>query len=257
MRRANAISFLAILILFCLSAVMACGQTRANSSSVPAGSRRKQEGFFDYALGKINPNGNDYGARIQGGRNAIVVHTVDDLYFWSNVVTLLLLTGVSAVILLQWRASDKKEIIAASLIAELWNGRVSDRIEIKRRTDQFNRLVETHNTEVERMLTEKSQPRTGEEQAVSELKRTVEGMDKRRTNLSAQVQEGAANRSTAVLSGGKNEGATGTGLQQRNVMLERQVEAMRNTEANLRRRLNDTMAQLEQERNRNQTLKGA
>jgi hypothetical protein len=32
---------------------------------------------------------------------------------------------------------------------------------------------------------------------------------------------------------------------------------MRNTEANLRRRLNDSMAQLEQERNRNQTLKGA
>ena len=67
-------------------------------------------------------------------------------------MTLLLLCGLAAIVLLQWRAADKREVIAASLIAQLWNGRVSDRIEIERRTEQFNRLVETHNAEVERTL---------------------------------------------------------------------------------------------------------
>ena len=64
---------------------------------------------------------------------ALVENTIDDLYFWSNAVTLLCLAGWS-IVLLQWRAAEKREVIAASLIAQLWNGRVSDRIEIERRT---------------------------------------------------------------------------------------------------------------------------
>jgi hypothetical protein len=45
--------------------------------------------------------------------------------------------------------------------------------------------------------------------------------------------------------------------QQRTVLLERRIEAMRNTEQNLKERLNQTSALLEQERQRNQVLKGA
>ena len=61
----------------------------------------KHQGFFDYALGKINPHGNDYGASIESKRNAIVGNTIDDLYFWSNVATLLLLSGLVGVVLLR------------------------------------------------------------------------------------------------------------------------------------------------------------
>jgi len=45
---------------------------------------------------------------------------------------------------------------SASLIAQLWNGRVSDRIEIERRTEPFNQLAERHNDEVEATLSRKS-----------------------------------------------------------------------------------------------------
>ena len=91
-------------------------------------------------------------------RNAVVGYTIDDLYFWSNVVTLLLLCGLVAIVLFQWRAMDKRELIAASLIAQLWNGRVSDRIEIERRTEQFNQLVEAHNAEAEAALFTQNRP---------------------------------------------------------------------------------------------------
>lgn len=217
----------------------------------------KRQGFFDYALGKINPRDKDYGAAMESGRAALVENSIDDLYFWSNVVTLLLLSGMVAVVLLQWRGADKREVIAASLIAQLWNGRVSDRIEIERRTAQFNQLVEAHNVEAERALSAKPQSASGGEQADSELKRTVEGLDKRTTKVNAADGNSVDNRSSSVATTGQTTEATASGLQQRNIMLERQAEAMRNTEANLRRRLNDTMAQLDQERNRNQTLKGA
>ncbi len=151
----------------------------------------------------------------------------------------------------------KREVIASFLIAQLWNGRVSDRIEIERRTEQFNRLAEAHNAEAERALSMKPQPTSGEEQADSELKRTVEGLDKRTAKVNAADRNSGENRPASIAVQAQSAGATTAGLQQRNMILERQAEAMRNTEANLRRRLNDTMAQLDQERNRNQTLKGA
>jgi hypothetical protein len=232
-------------------------QTVKRSDSGTAQPAAKRQGFFDYALGKINPRDTDYGAAMESGRAALVENSVDDLYFWSNVVTLLLLSGLVAVVLLQWRAADKREVIAASLIAQLWNGRVSDRIEIDRRTEQFNRLVEAHNAEAERALSAKPQPASGEEQADSELKRTVEGLDKRTTKVNAADRNSVESRSPNLPTDNQAAEATASGLQQRNIILERQAEAMRNTEANLRRRLNDTMAQLDQERNRNQTLKGA
>ncbi len=232
-------------------------QTVNRTDSVAAQPAAKRQGFFDYALGKINPRDKDYGAAMQSGRAALVEDSIDDLYFWSNVVTLLLLCGIVAVVFLQWRAADKREVIASFLIAQLWNGRVSDRIEIERRTEQFNRLVETHNAEAERALSAKPQPTSGEEQADSELKRTVEGLDKRTAKVNAADRNSGENRPASIAVQAQSADATAAGLQQRNMILERQAEAMRNTEANLRRRLNDTMAQLDQERNRNQTLKGA
>ncbi len=253
--------FLVRIVVFVLSLGSVCGQSFAQTPSQPvpgsAQTAAKRQGFFDYALGKINPRDKDYGAAMESGRAALVENSIDDLYFWSNVVTLLLLSGLVALVFLQWRSADKREVIAASLIAQLWNGRVSDRIEIERRTDQFNRLVEAHNAEVERALSAKSQPASGEEQAGSELKRTVEGLDKRTTKVNAADRNSVENRSSGVATTSQTAEATAAVLQQRNIMLERQAEAMRNTEANLRRRLNDTIAQLDQERNRNQTLKGA
>src|SRR5713226_511191 len=158
MRRLSTVPSLAVLSLVLLVDAVCLGQTQAHQSPAAPHSPQKRQGFFDYILGKVNPNGSDYGASMQTGRDAAVQNTVDDLYFWSNVVTLLLLTGTAAVIFLQWRSSDKKEVVAASLITELWNGRVSDRIELERRTEQFNQLVETHNAEVEKALSLKSQP---------------------------------------------------------------------------------------------------
>jgi predicted RNase H-like nuclease (RuvC/YqgF family) len=46
-------------------------------------------------------------------------------------------------------------------------------------------------------------------------------------------------------------------LQQDNLLLEHRVEAMRNTEQNLKERLNQTTSLLDQERRHNQALKGA
>jgi hypothetical protein len=206
-------------------------------------------------LDKVNPNGNDYGSTMQIGRDSVVEHSIDDLYFWSNVVTLLLLTGAVAAVFLQWRSADKKEVIAAALITELWNGRVSDRIEIDRRTEQFNRLVETHNADVERALMLKP--------SASEASNAGNG------SLSKNVQKVTAKSTGKVSNGdttqlrldiGKPPQLSSTGdlnAEQESLLLQRRVEALQNSEQNLKQRLNQTTLLLDQERRRNASLKGA
>jgi hypothetical protein len=255
MRRLSAVPALVVLAFLCLPGTALLGQAPNQPSAAPANSAHKQQGFFDYVLGKINPNGTDYGSSMQTGRDAVVEHTIDDLYFWSNVVTLLLLTGTAAVVFLQWRSADKKEVIAASLIAELWNGRVSDRIEIDRRTEQHNRLVETHNVEVERVLALKSESSEQEKDAAGNLSRNVRKLTETRA---PSTNKGKSPESSAVdvLATAAPDG-NAADLHQSNLLLQRRVEAMQNTEQNLKQRLNQTTLLLDQERRRNASLKGA
>ena len=238
-------------IVFAISFCCVYGQSFAQTVNRPdsgaAQSAAKRQGFFDYALGKINPHDKDYGAAMESGRSALVENSIDDLYFWSNVVTLLLLSGMVAVVLLQWRAADKREVIAASLIAQLWNGRVSDRIEIEHRTDQFNRLVEAHNAEVERTLSQP--PRAAEQEAeiAGSLTRSIRTL----TGNKGVLPEPAEKIAPTTPDGDPAR------LQQSNLLLRRRIEALQNSEQNLKQRLNQTTVLLDQERRRNATLKGA
>lgn len=206
-------------------------------------SRTERQGFFDYVLGRINPQNKNYGAALESDRDAMVENSVNNLYFWSNVVTLVLLSGVTSVVFLQWRAIDRREFIAASLIAQLWNGRVSDGIEIERRTEQFNRLVEAHNGEVERSLARK--PGASEQESDKsargpfDIHAALQGPPKGGVNSS---QEPETNPVSA---------------QQEILLLQRRIEALENSKENLRQRLNQTIVLLDQERRKNTTLKGA
>jgi hypothetical protein len=123
---------------------------------------RHQQGFTDYALGKINPGNVDVGRAYQEAREQIVHNTIDDLYFWSNCMSLTLLIGVTGFFFLHLRSADKKERIAATLIAQMWNGRVSDKIEIERRTERYNALADEHNRSVEKYICAATARRQGE-----------------------------------------------------------------------------------------------
>lgn len=218
-------------------------QLYGQTSSHPAEPETKRQGFFDYVLGKINPQNKHYGAVLESSRKAFVEDSLENLYFWSNVVTLVLLSGVTATIFLQWRAMDKREFIAAFLIARLWNGRVSDRIEIERRTEQFNQLVETHNGEVEKSLSQKTGP----------------SGPKPEKNLRGPFDIHAAPQGPmkSQVSSNQEPETNPISLQQEILLLQRRVEALQNSKENLRQRLNQTAVLLDQERRKNTTLKDA
>jgi hypothetical protein len=257
MRRLSAIRLPAILLLICAVAPAMVAQTQTAQPEKSGHTLRQRQGFFDYALGKINPSNTDFGASIASSRDSIVNHTVDDLYFWSNVITLGLLSCAAGIIYFEWRSAAKKEIIAATIISELWNGRVSDRIEILRRTEQFNQLVELHNAEVERALIEKQQPNQAAEPDTSDFKRTVQVLEQKAKTGGKDVAKSWSDVPDTSLVAPSPVGNNSMSQQQQTLLLQRRLEATQNSEHNLRERLNQVNTQLDEERRRNRILKGA
>jgi len=258
MRRLSAIEFSAAVLLFCAIAPALMAQTRSVQPQTAGQAVRQRQGFLDYALGKINPSNTDYGAAMADGRSEAVNHTIDDLYFWSNAVTLGLLVCAAGITYFEWRSAAKKEIVAATIIAELWNGRVSDKIEIVRRTEQFNQLVELQNQETERLLSAGPKTSEPEQEAAGSITKSISqnGYSGSSAAGSAAKSTSQAPRATESAEGGNANDGTAR-LQQSNLLLQRRVEALENSEGNLRQRLNQTTLLLDEERRRNATLKGA
>ena len=257
MQRLSAIQLLAIVLLLCAIAPAMVAQTETVQPQTAGHTARQRQGFIDYALGKINPSNTDYGAAMAEGRSELVGHTIDDLYFWSNLVTLGLLICAAGIIYFEWRSAAKKEIVAATIIAELWNGRVSDRIEIVRRTEQFNQLVELHNAEVERALMAKQQPNQAAEPETTDLKDTVQALARTASGSNEDAPRIPLDAPDASSAEPSFAGNRAISVQQQVQLLKNSLEATRNSERNLRERLNQANTQLDEERKRNRTLKGA
>ena len=257
MSRLSAIHLPVISLLLWLVVPNLTSPTLTAQSIKTGQSLRQRQGFFDYALGKINPSNTDIGATMTNVRDEFVGNTIDDLYFWSNVITLGLLVCAAGIVHFEWRSAAKKEIIAATIIAELWNGRVSDRIEILRRTEQFNQLVELHNTEVEHAQMAKQQPNQAAEPDTSDFKRTVQVLEQRAKSGSEDVAGNPSDAPDASLVPPSIARNSSMSSQQQTLLLQRRLEATQNSERNLRERLNQVNTQLDEERKRNRTLKGA
>jgi hypothetical protein len=253
----NAPRLLLVLTVLCLIPAHAISQERSARTSVSPHPVRQSKGFFDYVLGKINPDGRDYGATVDAVRGGAVRNTLDDLYLWSNLFTLMILAGVSTAMYLQLRASQKKEAICVALITQLYNGRVSDRMEIERRTAHYNQLVEQHNAGIEQSLLAQTRAQAVEESTSTKIKRSAEKLEKRKIGPSPLTAPEQADSEPAPSGRTEPPRTSPPETKEGALLLERRLEAMRNTEQNLRERLNQTTFQLEQERQRNATLKGA
>jgi hypothetical protein len=251
MHRSIIIIYLGLLLYAGIAVAQNTNAPSQNSAHAP----HRQQGFLDYTLAKINPGNRDIGADLQADRTAIVEQSINNLYFWSNAFTLSLLVAATTLLFLERRATWKKELITATLLTELWNGRISDRTEIERRTTEYNQLVDLHNAEVERGLISRSEQTTPTERMDSKAQRNVNKL----VEKPAPTPEATRNPTTT-------DPATGStpfppvevgpaSLQQKVLLQQGQIEAMRNTEQNLKERLNQTTALLDQERKRNQSSK--
>jgi hypothetical protein len=93
----------------------------AKSSYDPAANERRSKpraGFVDFTLKRINPSDKDYGEMISAGRNLLLAETIENGYFWSNVVSLGLLGCLFILVLYQQKHLNRAEWKSAEIVAQ-------------------------------------------------------------------------------------------------------------------------------------------
>ena len=75
-------------------------------------------GFVDFMLKRINPSDKDYGQMISAGRNLLLAETIENGYFWSNVVSLGLLGCLFILVVYQQKHMNRAEWKSAEIVAQ-------------------------------------------------------------------------------------------------------------------------------------------
>ena len=112
----------------------------------------QSSGFVDSTLGLINPENTDYGYRIDQDRRFFVEQTLHNFEFWVIGITVSLLIVSFFMLLHQSREQDRKEIIAAGLLAQYHNAWVDARSHAEDAIRRHNELVKRTNAADESAL---------------------------------------------------------------------------------------------------------
>jgi len=120
-----------------------------------AGNESKpREGFADFALKQVNPTEKDYGECIAEGRQMLVQETVQNSLFWSNLAAVGMLSLSVLIILYQWKEWQRRELIAATGMAQLCNALESAKRQAGEAFQRHSALIKTRNTDAEKQLRE-------------------------------------------------------------------------------------------------------
>jgi hypothetical protein len=80
-------------------------------------------GFIDFTLKRINPSDRDYGQCVDENRKLLLAESIENGYFWSNLVSLGLLGCLFIIILYQQKRHTRSEWMAADALGQLEHAR--------------------------------------------------------------------------------------------------------------------------------------
>lgn len=137
-------STLRIATLF-LVVLSSFAKAQQRSSYDPAGQRqssKSQQGFVDFTLRRINAQDQDYGKCVDEGRKVLVEESIENGYFWSNVVALGLLGCLFIVILYQHHLQTRRDWTLAEMLAEYEQALLRANTQADRATKKNGELAE-------------------------------------------------------------------------------------------------------------------
>ena len=225
---------------------------------------KPKQGFVDYTLKRINPSDKDYGECLDQGRKLILQESIQNGYFWSNVVTLSLLGCLFIIVVYQHRQRVRREWTIAEILQQYEHALLRANAQVDEATKRNHELSEELTSARENasrspiVLTEPRESPTP--RATS--KRTAE----------TQPVEATAAKSTVVSAGDTAPNGRGNGSKVANQMglfkpevdlilkvnsLEQQLGRSQEQEKQLRRQLTQSDLRLQAEQQKNRTLKGA
>jgi hypothetical protein len=255
--------FLAMLPLLCFAQARPSGYDPAAQAQSP----RQKDGFVDFAMKRINPADKDYGQCLDEGRKLLLEETMRNGYFWSNLVALGLLACLFVVIVYQHRVQTCREWTAAEMLAQHEHALARANAQVEEATSRNRGLMEALTVLRESAL--RSQAALGEVQerpAPQTVRSRASGIP---ASQVATPKNGnatsATDRSASAATAARpaNQPTNQIGLFKPDVelimkvnSLEQQLGRSQDEAKLLRRQLNESDRRLQEEQQRNRSLKG-
>jgi hypothetical protein len=117
----------------------------AGSRYDPAANERPSKpraGFVDFTLKRINPSDKDYGQMISAGRNLLLAETIENGYFWSNVVSLGLLGCLFILVVYQQKHLNRAEWKSAEIVAQYEHALKRANVQVADATKRNSEIIE-------------------------------------------------------------------------------------------------------------------
>jgi hypothetical protein len=147
--------------IICLLILLSWLAAWSQRSAYDPGARqptKQGDGFVDFALKQINPQNKDYGCQIDDARKLMVDQTIKSVDSWAVLVALSFLILSFFLLVHQHRERNRREIIAAGLLAQYHNALAEARGQADAAIRRYNTLVTRSNTVAEAALRTASQP---------------------------------------------------------------------------------------------------
>jgi hypothetical protein len=133
-----------VLVIILTVAPWSWSQT-ARSRYDPAADERPSKpraGFIDFALQRINSSDRDYGQMIAAGRNLLLAATLENGYFWSNVVSLGLLGCLFILVVCQQNHLNRSEWKSAEILAQYEHALKRANVQVADATKRNSEVIE-------------------------------------------------------------------------------------------------------------------
>lgn len=142
-----------------LATMMASAQT-SSSGYDPAANRpaKQHDSFVDFTLRKLNPQDIDYGQSIEEMRRTAIVATIDDYYYWSNLLAISGLVVMFCLFFRQHVMLKRRAFSTARLITSYHNELMEARSQAFEQGAKYQQLKRLADDEFETILAQKQQP---------------------------------------------------------------------------------------------------
>jgi len=251
--------FLAMLPSLCF----AQGYDPADQAQSP----RQKDGFVDFALKRINAADKDYGQCLDEGRKLLIEETMRNAYFWSNLVALGLLACLFVIIVYQHRVQTCREWTAAETLAQYEHSLSRANGQVEEATNRNRGLMEALTTLRETALRSPSPPGEAQDrpapQTVRSRTSTIQASQVATPKNGNATSAADRSASAATATPPANQPANQIGLFKPDVelimkvnSLEQQLGRSQDEAKLLRRQLNESDRRLQEEQQRNRSLKG-
>jgi hypothetical protein len=221
------------------------------------------DSFVDFALKRINPSDKNYGQCIDQGRKLVLEETIENGYFWSNMVALGLLGCLFVIIVYQQKRHTRRQWIVAEALQQYEHALAR----ANRKVDEATKL----NHELAEAITTAREGTVRSPYALLERGEQQGNKGSSKRNIATQPAEVATTKSGPVNAKMETANAGGNGVNRTSQIplfksevdlvvkvnsLEQQLGRSQEQEKHLRRQLNQSELRLQTEQQKNRALKG-